>query len=158
MILLPIENFTINTTLTKDEVITKLNEVVEPYKIRSLSIFTRSDMPYAGNVNESSFKIWRVRTFRNSFQPIIKGEVSQTNSSTEIKLMVRPDNYMVLFILIAFIIIPISGMFLIGTKEYQYYFRIIFILLFYAMIVGEVKYESKKIKEQLTEILSNSTH
>ena len=85
---LPFENFVLTTNLSVEEVRNRLANNIDA-KINTLE-------PYEGSIVNNTFKIQRVITYRNSFLPVITGEISQARGMTEIKIEMRP----VLFVLI----------------------------------------------------------
>lgn len=162
MILLPIENFTINTTLTKDEVITKLNEVVEQKKFRMPLFFDTSKKPYIGEIESDTFKIRRAisHSQRSSFLPVITGTLYSTPTTTEIRIKMRPFDAVMAFMVVwlsipvFILVIPIAS----GNagQESSNFFPPIypagFIVFGYALLIGSFKYESIKFKKFFKEL------
>lgn len=163
MILLPTENFTINTSLTKDEVITKLNEVVEPYKAGYLPYHDGGDKPYEGEVTNDTFKINRIIKYRNSFIPKISGQVFSEEKGTGIKIKMRLNMAVIVFSIflalfdIAFIIIlTVAGVYS-EIDESTIFFLLfpgLFLVFGYAMLMGCFKYESIKSKKFFKELFN----
>jgi hypothetical protein len=87
--LLPFERLTIPTTLTFSEVLERLDEVVEPPKMFRMNLlFRRPEKPYEGTISGNTFKISRIIRGRNSFLPVIEGEIhpESLGCSIEIKM------------------------------------------------------------------------
>ena len=77
---LPHENLTYKTHLSKKEIIRRLRYETEPKQlIRIGSIFGRHK-EYEGTINENSFEISRIISYRNSFLPRIKGEIEESKA------------------------------------------------------------------------------
>jgi hypothetical protein len=81
MKILPYENLTYTTHLSKDEIVKRLNEVTEPKKmIRWTGIFAdKKHLAYEGKIEESTFSINRIIDNRNSFLPQIQGKIEEKN-------------------------------------------------------------------------------
>ncbi|NJS11779.1 MAG: hypothetical protein HC789_16110 [Microcoleus sp. CSU_2_2] len=74
--LLPFERLTIPTTLKLSEVLERLDEAVEPPKMFRMNLlFRRPNKPYEGTISGNTFKISRIIRGRNSFLPVIEGEI-----------------------------------------------------------------------------------
>lgn len=58
-----------------------------------LGITLYAHKPYVGTVTDFTFKISRAITHRNSFLPVIKGEVVTDYEGTKIKVSMRPPFY-----------------------------------------------------------------
>jgi hypothetical protein len=94
---LPFENYVLTTNLSVDEVRDRLANNVEPQKKASISSSKQNtSKPYQGSIVNNSFKIFRIINYRNSFVPVISGEISQAYGKTEIAVKMKP----VLFVLI----------------------------------------------------------
>ncbi|WP_240410171.1 hypothetical protein [Flavisolibacter nicotianae] len=77
------------TQLTQDEVRNRIESVTEPRKSFRL-ISKKSEKPYQGKLVSDSFVISRIISGRNSFLPVIKGNISAYAGRTEISIRMRP--------------------------------------------------------------------
>jgi hypothetical protein len=56
------------------------------------------DLPFLGEVKEGSFKIWRDIKGRNSFLPLMHGEVIPAHRGSRVKVVMIPHAAAILFI------------------------------------------------------------
>ena len=109
---LPIENYTIRTKLSGDEIIGKLKAITYNSGRQSKSTWfglgtafvQKSGNRYEGIIESNSFKINRVISYRNSFLPVIKGSVSSFADQQEIKISMRLNLFVKLFMSVWFLI------------------------------------------------------
>ena len=94
---IPIRNLNFTTQISKDEVLSNLSQNVETVdRIHYNSKGTSKT--YVGNVNENNFVIRRIINYRNSFLPNIKGEFVSTISGTRIDVVMKLNNFVVVFL------------------------------------------------------------
>lgn len=88
---LPFENITYRTRLDAEEVLKRLNEIIEPVQgFRMPVIFGGGDhKPYEGSINGMSFKISRIIDHTNSFLPIIEGVVEKDYKGIKVNVKMR---------------------------------------------------------------------
>jgi len=95
---LPYENYVLTTRLSCDEVLKRIAENIEEKQGFNFSIFSRSyNKPYTGEIIGHSFKISRNILYRNSFLPVIKGQVSSYPRHTQINIKMRPVIFVLVF-------------------------------------------------------------
>ena len=94
---LPFENFVLTTSLSVDEVRNRIINNIEPKKEFLVSASKNTSKPYEGTFFNNKFKISRVINYRNSFLPVIIGEISQDWGKTEIKIKMRPIIFILIF-------------------------------------------------------------
>jgi hypothetical protein len=96
---LPFENYVLTSKLTPAEVHNCLSGQIESPKSFSFSLLHReSNKPYEGEILENTFTIQRIIDYRNSFLPIIKGNISTSLGETYIKITMRPAIFVMIFI------------------------------------------------------------
>jgi hypothetical protein len=96
---LPVENYTLTTKLTVEEVRKRIADNVEPKKSFRFSLISNSyTKPYEGNVTGNSFTISRVINYRNSFLPLINGNISNFVGQTQVKIKMQPVTFVLVFI------------------------------------------------------------
>jgi hypothetical protein len=93
---LPFDNVKLLTKLTVTEVQRRIESITEPRKNFRFSIFENRSKPYEGDVVGTSFEISRIINYRNSFLPIIKGDISTDMGQTAVIIKMWP----VLFVLV----------------------------------------------------------
>lgn len=165
MKLLPFENITYKTRLKEDEVIKRLEAIVDngPRKIVFTGILSafnspKSDYQYYGKTGERTFKLQRIITYRNSFLPNIKGTIEDDFVGTTIKVKMRLNISAMVFMCIwcgavGFACVFISGQ-MISEAKFDPAGLIPFgMLLFaYGLVMGGFKYESNKSKKDLKQL------
>lgn len=87
-LLIPFDSLTITTSLTFSEVLCRLEEVVTAPKFfrKTLPFGPPPAKPYEGTISGNTFKINRIIIGRNSFFPIIKGDIHTQSFGCSIKI------------------------------------------------------------------------
>ena len=100
--LIPFESLTITTSLTFSEVLHRLDEVVTPPKFFRINIPFGAPpaKPYEGTMSGNTFKISRIITGRNSFLPIIEGEIYSQPFGCSIKIRMSLHKIVLAFIIL----------------------------------------------------------
>jgi hypothetical protein len=136
--LIPFDSLTITTSLTFSETLQRLDEVVTPPKLFRITLpfGPPPAKPYEGTISGNTFKISRIITGRNSFLPMIEGEIYSQPFGCSIKIRMSLHNIVLAFMILWLwttgfigmfslcvwivdrsvgpIFIPILGMFLFG--------------------------------------------
>ena len=91
MAFFPWENIEYKTNLTKDEIINRIDSVVEPKGVFGVYFFKKYSYgkPYDGEIYENGFKIKRISIIGNSFKPIIVGSIIEENGQNIINIKMR---------------------------------------------------------------------
>jgi len=100
--LIPFESLTITTSLTFSEVLRRLDEVVtppKPFRI-TLPFGPPPVKPYEGTISGNTFRINRIITGRNSFIPIIKGDIHSQPFGCSIQLSMNLDLAVIVFMIV----------------------------------------------------------
>ncbi len=96
---LPIENLTLTTNLTIEEINKRLENCVEEKKKSFFSLSNRNSLkPYEGYIKNNSFVITRIINYRNSFLPIISGEIINSNGYTTVNINMSLPKFIKFFI------------------------------------------------------------
>lgn len=95
MKLLPFDNITLYSPYSPEEAISRLQAVVEPR--RTFAPFATRQMPYEGWIKDGEFEITRIIRYRNSFLPVIKGSIQTIIGGTNIKIQMKPNVFVLLF-------------------------------------------------------------
>jgi hypothetical protein len=151
MIFLPIEKITYKTILKEDEIINRLEDIIEPKKIfRGWLFCNNSTRPYEGEIKNNTFKLQRIIGYRNSFLPKIKGVIYNELGGTIIKVKMRLSVFVIVFICIWTIGMGL-GCIAFMTQPLSFFTFIPFglLLFMYALTMGGFKYESRKSKNDL---------
>lgn len=169
--LLPIENYDFTTNLSIDEVYSRLSANIEPKQANLLSMLNeKRSKPYEGEISQNSFKINRIINYRNSFLPVIHGEMSNYFGQTRIKIRMRPAAFVFIFmafwlglVAIGCIVILFSGF--INIKEVLHSgFSLMLLVPFGIFLFGcmlpamAFKPESRKAKRFLATLLNEEEY
>ncbi|MFH6994617.1 hypothetical protein [Flavobacterium sp. FlaQc-48] len=161
--LLPFENLVYHSALTKEELAVHLQNEIEAEKSFGFgrNRFSYSK-PYIGKVYPDKFEIKRAINYKNSFLPLIKGEIKEDISGSRINVnMLLPDFvkvFMCIWLGIVFLV-SLGTLYVLvfnnGFNGGGPFIFIPFIMLFagVAMVVFGFKTESKKSISDLEELL-----
>jgi len=95
---LPFENYILITNLSPAEVYRRLADNVAPE--RPLQLFAQSSntsKPYEGKISKDSFSISRVINYKNSFLPIINGNISSFVGQTQLNIKMKLASFAMVF-------------------------------------------------------------
>ena len=172
---LPYEHLKIRTKLSTKEACEKLDGVVEPlnYVIvppngviepkRFFGWFEVNQKPYEGNLEGSHFEVSRVIHYRNSFLPIIKGEIQPEMSGSSIDITMRPNGFVIAFMMlwlgfVGFFLLAIVGSLISSALQGNLEDPSIVLapggmfVFGYTLFVGGFKFESSRSKEFFREL------
>ncbi|RZJ69929.1 hypothetical protein [Flavobacterium sp.] len=96
----PKDQVVFKSDLSAEEVLKRLQNNVEAQKTFGFRINTSYSTPYIGKIVGNTFSIRRVISYRNSFLPVIKGEVTSAMSGSRIKVTMQPDAAVKVFMII----------------------------------------------------------
>jgi len=113
---LPFENITLHTQLSVEEVIERLSENLEPREIFPFML-NRDRKTYEGYIKHNQFNINKVIQGRDSFRPMIKGELQENEAGTTIEIKMRFHIFIFIFITIWCSIALMFGLLFGFTKE-----------------------------------------
>jgi hypothetical protein len=159
MILLPVDNITLKSNLTREEAIVRLSAKVDHVKyFRGFSKNKKTKL-YEGKISENCFKIRRIISYRNSYLPRISGTIEKDINDTLINVKMRLHIF-ILFIQIVwsigwftgFIVTLISSINNGRLDTSLPFITICFLLFAYILPLWAFKYESNKSKVDLKNI------
>lgn len=102
MILIPYEQFTIETSLLADEARDRLVQVTEPNRL--FRWWWTEHKAYEGNIQGYQFSVSRIINYRNSFLPSIAGQIQPARSGCSIRITMRLH-----IVVLAFIALWLAG-------------------------------------------------
>ena len=144
--------FIVESKKSKDEIIQILKDNTSPAR----SILNRNyNEFFNGKILEDSFKIQRNINYRNSFLPVLIGEIKKTDSSTKITIKTRMNLFVIIFLCIWFGGVSF-GCLITPFADFEIQFKFIpYLMLFAGLLITILpyKYETKKAKEKLEELL-----
>lgn len=156
---LPFENITYQTKLDSEEILNRIDKIIEPKKAFRGLFGNRNHKPYEGSINGKSFNITRIIGYKNSFLPRIKGSINQKrDGKTEINIKMRLHPFVLIFMFIwcggvglgflVFLTISIGK----GTFDPAMLMPLAMLLFGYGLTTGGFKYESIKSRKYLTKL------
>jgi hypothetical protein len=96
---LPFDNFKITSRLPITEVQVRLANAVQARRRSLFSLAPHPNTkPYEGTITGNTFKISRIIDYRNSFLPVINGEISTFIGKTKISVKMRPALFVLIFL------------------------------------------------------------
>jgi hypothetical protein len=96
---LPFQKFVITTKLPTLEVLKRISDNIEQRQGFTISSFNRKyTKPYTGHINGLTFTMSRNIKYRNSFAPVITGQIETFLGETQIKVKMRLVNFVLIFI------------------------------------------------------------
>ena len=159
---LPFENYILTSYLPAYEIEKRIAANIEPKSTSIFSGFNRnSTKPYEGQLVDKNFTISRIISYRNSFLPIIKGNISTYLGETQIRIKMRPATFVLVFMSLWLGIVGLVciGIIFIGLLSFeallQNGFSLLLLIPFAMFIFGALlitlafRAESKKSKEFL---------
>jgi hypothetical protein len=99
MWLLPYEHFYIETHLSREKIVQKLHDVTDTTRriVWFPTFASRQHKLYLGKVNEANFSIYRWIHHRDSFLPVIDGELLSQNEGSKIKVRMHLHWLVIIF-------------------------------------------------------------
>lgn len=150
MNILPFERLTYRTKLSKEELLSLLYKNVKEEKM-GLFFKPRSERPYAGEITDNQFKLKRVISYKNSYQPIIKGEITEDQYGTKVEVKMNIHKFILWFGFLGILMVPAIFYFNPMFQEKLWIIGLIS-LLQPIMIMGFFKFESSKSKNYFKEL------
>lgn len=96
---LTFENYVLTTKLSVDEVLKRIADNIQQKQSFSFSAFSRNyTKPYTGQISGTAFTMSRNIDYRNSFLPVITGQISTYLGQTQINIKMRPVTIVLIFI------------------------------------------------------------
>jgi hypothetical protein len=164
MLFAPFERLTIETPLPPEEVHQRLAQIIEPRQM--FRFFSRDHKPYQGSLNHDRFEVSRIIHYRNSFLPVIKGEIQPGLGGSIIDITMHPHPFVIVFMIVwfgftgtIFAGILCTSLISIWQSEGGSLGNLIgvslpagFVLFGYALVMGGFKFESVKSKAFFQEL------
>lgn len=162
---LPVENYILETDLSPEEITKRLTEKTTHQKSWYDWRAMKGGKPYYGVIQENVFTINRVIGYRNSFLPLIKGEVSRLSGRTQVHIRMRLSRFVQIFMFFWLGCTALVGGFIVLAaisgianykKGYSFFALVPFAMLFFGffMMSFAFKKESKISRKFLTDLLN----
>ncbi len=150
---LPFEHIIYKTKLNEEELLLRLESIIEEKKIFRFRLFNNNESkPYEGQVEGNTFKISRIINYRNSFLPVITGMVEKSFDHSTITVKMRLNLFVLIFLIVWFSI-TLFGSFALTIKflsdmKFDPMYLIPFGMLIFGYLIAILpfKFESKKSK------------
>ncbi len=157
---LPSENIIYKTSLKQEEVLKRLENILEAEKMIRFRIFSkRSSKPYEGYLYGNEFSMSRIISYRNSFLPTINGLVKKELDGTSIKVKMRLPVFAIVFLSIWYGALVLAFIVLIVQTLNKEGFNPVMLvplgmmIFAYLLTMGAFKFESSKTKNYLKNLL-----
>lgn len=158
---LPYDRVTYKTYLRPEEVQQRLENSIEPTKIRWFSFRKEAHKPYQGTLTWPTFNIHRVIFYRNSFLPMIRGEVQEEMGQTVVTVTMHP-HVLVLGFMVIWLFLPLNfcaaGLLAMASNPAEgggelFAMAIPFMLFGLALLLLPYKWEARQSKKFFQELL-----
>lgn len=119
---LPFENYVLTTRLSVDEALKRIADNIQQRQSFSLSKFSRNyTKPYTGQIIGTTFTMRRNINYRNSFLPIITGQITTFLGQTQVNIKMRPVTVVLIFMSFWLGIVGLVciGMLLAGLLQFK---------------------------------------
>ncbi len=164
------ERFTLQTILSANEVISRINKGILPRDAwKRRKEFPDMNRPYQGSTGVNSFEISKIAGYRKEiFHPLISGNLYPEGNKTTIYVRMRPF-VMVRFVFFAWLVfmgltcLAIIYLLVFRTGRIDFNINSLYLaapflafILVWFMALGEFKSECRKSKQFLTTLLDAS--
>jgi len=148
MILIPFEKIELISSLKRESILSRINGSLQNTKIFGNAFHNKSWRDYEGYVDNNQFKFRRIlKSGRNSFIPIAKGEVVKTADGCLVKVTIKLH-------LVVYILLTLITLFAITTFAFsQGWTAILFVVFPYLFCLIFYNLESNMVKGHLQSIL-----
>jgi len=156
---LPFEEIIYTTNLRPKEVLSRLQENLQPFRtfdLKKVTAVRRNDLKqYEGKVNRDTFEIKRAINYRNSFLPISKGRVEQHGDGSKITVKMRMHTVVLIFMIFWMTVVSIAFLGMLIVKGFS---DLIILIPFGMLIFGYLlstmafKFESNQTKIHLEKL------
>lgn len=159
---LPYEKFYLTTSQAPSEVVARLVGNTAPKSHNLFRWTNKSTKPYEGSVDGSNFRLSRIIRYRNSFLPVITGQITADTTGTRVHVRMRMNLFVCVFMgiwlsLVTFAGIAVVSHMLSERKFHSGIFGVLIMFAFgYGLALGGFKYESSKSKKFFAELLQAS--
>jgi hypothetical protein len=166
----PYDSFIIKTRLSPEDIQQILHDNVEPngwFQLR-----WNVQKPYGGKIDERKFSISRIIRYRNSFLPIIKGEIIPNSGGSIVRIKMRPYGFTIAFMCfwlggVSYMFLDITGDWFLYITQFQpseyvslmgIFIPVAFFIFGYTLLLGGYKFEATKSRNFLYEKLISSEY
>lgn len=149
--LIPYHRFELTSAMSQTEALRAIASRIEERKwFRITAMGAANDERFSGTVTGNRFSITRIMGYRNSFAPVIEGEVSEGGSLSRVTVTMRPSIFVAIFLAFFF---SIFFSIVLGAGGEILWFGLAAPLLMYAGVLFGFWLEANKIEQTLRRIL-----
>lgn len=149
MKLAPYHRFELTSALSQMDALRAIASRIEERKwFRITAMSAANDERFDGTVTGNRFSITRIMGYRNSFAPVIEGEVAEGGSFSRIIVTMRPSIFVAIFL--AFFGLIFLTAFLSVAETF--WIALAAPVLLYAGILGGFWFEANKTEQTLRRI------
>ena len=145
--LIPYQTFEIKTRLSQEVALQKLQEIVEPRRFLRWGL-SRNHNLFEGEIQSRFFTISRIIHYRNSFLPVLIGQIQDDLDSSTLKITARPMWVIIIFWALFFFAVGAGG-FVTGDILAEPWVVIPFLFFFYMVPTASFNFELYKAKKLL---------
>lgn len=158
---LPYENYILVSSLDNNEIKSRLQEHInlKYYTAFQKTQNNTSEKPYEGNIIENKFSINRVIEHRNSFLPLITGEITSKLTGSEIHIKMQLNKFtkifislwlgFVFFFCIAMLIVFIVNFSEISNQQFRPGSLIPFGMLVFGLLLTILSFKAESSKSKI---------
>lgn len=156
MNLLPFEKYVFEPKMTVDKAMQQLDLMTEP---KQFGLFRQPKYcRYRGTITQSSFKISRSISYRNSFLPVVEGTIRSDFDGSIISMKMRLNYFVLVFVIfwssgvtLVFLAMLMSA---IAKGKFQpaIFVPLGMLLFLSALVIGGFKYESRLVRKDFEEL------
>jgi hypothetical protein len=161
MIWLPLDKFTLETSLSSLEAAKKIAEQVQPWDTVILGIGGTYKKAYVGHVSKTKFEIQRLIWYRNAFLPKINGEIEGVSDGTKVTFKMRIQGFAILFMGLGFILLGYGVLDLsfrsikVGAFDSYIFAPLGMLIILYLFMLICYKLEARKSRQFFVRLFSN---
>ncbi|WP_130287673.1 hypothetical protein [Aquimarina brevivitae] len=158
---LPVENITYHTDLNSNEVLHRLEGIIESFNRNTKTEFYSHSNPkyYIGTIDDTSFSINRIVKFKNPFLPRIIGTIQPSLNKTQVTIKMKLHGGILLYVIfhcgafgLVFLAVFAASI-LNGKYNPNMIHPLSFFLIGYGLTMAGFKYESIKSKKYFAKLL-----
>ena len=150
MILFPYLSFVIETDLSVKETMELIIEYVSSTEKTLAGYHSKSK--FKGSFSGNSFKFQRIIKYRNSFLPVIRGQINSTGPTTEVSIRMVPGLNTTIYVLFWLVIagqLIYPALFGEYIETSKLVFAVVIILFGYVFMTAGFGYEAYKAEQEL---------
>ena len=148
--LIPYQRFEIKTRLSQEAARQKLQEIVEPRKLMRFGLSRKHNL-FEGEIEGTAFKISRIIHYRNSFLPILVGQIQDDLDASTLRITARLHWFILLFWIFFAFAVAAGGLIAGDPSELWVILPVFF--FFYVVPTAAFNWELYKAQQVLNEQL-----